>query len=579
VARSHYRDMSSRGISPAVGAVLLVAIGVTMATVAAVAILDTSREREPQPSAALDVEVGDDGVTHVLVHGGGETIDGAKMTFRGAVNNSAFAGERISVNDEMRFYPVAENVSVIYTGEHGTNYLLGTFDTEATVPERDVGCEWVQEQTDGGTDSITVDRVVDCDIDTDGQVTVQSGGVVLGAVTSNNNDVTIQDGDVYQDVTAGGAVTLENGTVTRSISADDGVTVGADVSATVNGDITAGGQTDIANASIDGDIDTTGDISIEDSVVSGSVTADGSLDCENSTVDGENCGGSTSDGGPSSVVFTQSGDLRTLASNGTAVTDWSIGGVRALGPKTVDFDGDGTDDIPYLTDASSVWLVDGNDGSPREIDIGSAQADTQKTALTVGSWDGSPTSVFYAGDGHSTIYRVAPGGSPVAVTSPGNGVNVVLGPGDIDGDGTAELVFADGSQTIRYLEPDGTIESTGETAGSSNNIGAARPVDLDGDGTATVPIVDGSNQILLVDSDGVAETIITGSDDEQAAKSHIAVADIDEDGASEIVYLENNDSPADLRYVDDVGGSNTFESVYDDSGDRIPGDKKRGVVP
>jgi hypothetical protein len=28
-----------------------------------------------------------------------------------------------------------------------------------------------------------------------------------------------------------------------------------------------------------------------------------------------------------------------------------------------------------------------------------------------------------------------------------------------------------------------------------------------------------------------------------------------------------------------VGGSNTFESVYDDSGDRIPGDKKRGVVP
>jgi hypothetical protein len=42
--------------------------------------------------------------------------------------------------------------------------------------------------------------------------------------------------------------------------------------------------------------------------------------------------------------------------------------------------------------------------------------------------------------------------------------------------------------------------------------------------------------------------------------------------------VENNDSPADLRYVDDVGGSNTFESVYDDNGDRIPGDKKRGVT-
>jgi hypothetical protein len=572
--------MNGRGISPTVGAVLLVALGVTMATVAAVAVLDISGEREPQPSAVLDVEVGADGVTHVLTHDGGESIDGDRVTLRGAANDSVLAGERISTNDEVQFYPVDENVSFVYTGEFGTTYLISTFETEATVPEPDVGCGWVQEQTDGGTDSITVDRVVDCDIDTDGQVTVNSGGAVLGSVTSNNNGVTIQHGDVYQTVTASGDVTLENGTVTRSIAADGGVTVGSSESATVDGDITAGGQTDINNASVDGDIETTGDISIEDSVVSGSATADGAFTCENSTIDGERCSEYTpdDDSGGAGVVFTQSGDLKTLASNGSAVTGWGIGGVRALGPKTVDFDGDGPTDIPYLADASSLMLVDGNDGSPREIDIGSAQADTQKTALSVGSWDGSPTSVFYAGDGHSTIYRVAPSGNPVAVASPGNGVNVVLGSGDIDGDGTAELAFADGSQTIRYLEPGGSIHSTGQTAGSSNNIGAARPVDLDGDGTATVPIVDGSNQILLVDSDGVDETIITGSDDEQAAKSHIAVADIDGDGESEIVYLENNDSPADLRYVDDVGGSNTFESVYDDSGDRIPGDKKRGVT-
>jgi FlaG/FlaF family flagellin (archaellin) len=534
--------MDSRGISPTVGVVLLVAIGVTMATIAAVAVLDISQEREPRPSVTLDLEVTEDGATHVLVHEAGEALDGDKTTIRGGILGTDTAGQRFGVHDEIRLYPVENNVSLVYTGEHGTTYVLNTFEAETTVPEPDVGCDWVSDQTDDGSNSITVDRVVDCDIDTDGQVTVQSNGAVYGQVTSNG-DITVQ-GAVYEAVTAGGTVDLD----------------GADVYA---------------------DIDASDDVTVEDSVVSGGIQTDGTLDCTNSTVDGESCreygsGGGT--GATGGVAFTQDGALTTLASNGSAPTDWGIGGVRAVGPQTVDFDGDGATDIPYLPNASSLMLVDSNDGSPRETDIGGAQADTQKTALAVGSWDGSSTSVFYTGEDHDTIYRVTPGGSPVAIATPDNGVNVVLGPGDIDGDGAAELAFADGSQTIRYVQPDGTIDSTGETAGSSNNIGASRPVDLDGDGTATVPIVDGSNQILLVDADGIDETIITGSDDEQAAKSHVAVADIDDDGVSEIVYLENNDSPADLRYVDDVGGSNTFESVYDDSGDRIPGDKKRGVT-
>lgn len=161
-------------------------------------------------------------------------------------------------------------------------------------------------------------------------------------------------------------------------------------------------------------------------------------------------------------------------SPGSAVTGWGVGGAGALRPKAVDFDSNGATDSTYLTDVSLLVPVD-EDSSPRETNVGGTQADTQNTALSVGSRDGSPTAVFYAGEDHSRIYRVVPGGDPTAVTSPGDGVNVVLGSGNIDGDGRAGLVFAGGSQTIRYLGSGSSIELTGQTAGSGSNVGAGRP--------------------------------------------------------------------------------------------------------
>lgn len=101
---------------------------------------------------------------------------------------------------------------------------------------------------------------------------------------------------------------------------------------------------------------------------------------------------------------------------------------------------------------------------------------------------------------------------------------------------------------------------------------------MDGDGSATVPIIEGSNQIKLVDAQGVDDTIVTGSANEQAAKTPLAWGDVDDDGTPELVYLENNNSPAELKYVDDVGGANSFKVLRDDDGDRIRGDTERGIV-
>jgi hypothetical protein len=284
---------------------------------------------------------------------------------------------------------------------------------------------------------------------------------------------------------------------------------------------------------------------------------------------------------PTGVVFTQNGELRTIRTNGTAVSKLQPNSVSAVGPISADFDDDGTDDVTYLKNRSSLQIIDKNDSGPRAINLKkhNAMADTQKTLLAVGSWKGSSKSIFYAGENHQTIYRVAPGtgNKPIAIATPPNGANAIQGTGDIDGDGTVELVFADGSQTIRYVESDGTTASTGVTAGSSNNIGAGTPYDFDGDGTASIPVVDGSNKILLVSANGITEQVILPSEDEQAAKSALAVADIDGDSEVEIVYLENNNSPAHLKFVDDVGESNNFKMLINNNGQIISADKKRGA--
>lgn len=123
----------------------------------------------------------------------------------------------------------------------------------------------------------------------------------------------------------------------------------------------------------------------------------------------------------------------------------------------------------------------------------------------------------------------------------------------------------------------GTVHTTGQTAGSNDNIGLGSPEDFDCDGTASVPIVDASDRILLIDADGVERTAITGSDAEQPAETPVPPADIDDDGAKEAVYLGNNDSPAESRYADGIGNGSASGTVRAADGERIEADTQRGA--
>lgn len=297
----------------------------------------------------------------------------------------------------------------------------------------------------------------------------------------------------------------------------------------------------------------------------------------------ENTVPSLAGGSSLSGVLDQAGSIVTgpasaVAGDGGETLDLNVGGAQALG-STGDTDGDGLVELPYVDGSGDLRMNDSDGEDQQLVDRGAvastAKPDTDKTLLATGSWQGSSTAVFYTDADHEAIYRVGPGGTPTLVQDvSANGANSVLGIGDIDGDGDDELVYADGSQEIRYLEAGGTVKSTGFTSGSSTGIGNGPLADIDGDGTAEAIVVDGSNDVRLVDSSGATATPAQSSVD--AAKSPATATDVDGDGDREIVFVDA--SSTDLQYIDDVTGSPTVTTLQDADGNVISGDKSTGVV-
>jgi hypothetical protein len=124
------------------------------------------------------------------------------------------------------------------------------------------------------------------------------------------------------------------------------------------------------------------------------------------------------------------------------------------------------------------------------------------------------------------------------------------------------------------LETNGTKQTAFTSLGSSEGIGSGTLQDVDGDSTDEAIVVDGSNDIRVIAATGPEATPAQSSVD--AAKSPVTAADVDDDGNSEIVYID--DTSSELRYIDDVTGSETVVTLADGNNDAIPGEKELGIV-
>ena len=205
----------------------------------------------------------------------------------------------------------------------------------------------------------------------------------------------------------------------------------------------------------------------------------------------------------------------------------------------VDLDDDGNVDAPVVYD-NGLKLVRPAGTTEQLVDGGVAEA-----AIAVDDVDGDGVSdVLYVNSSDGSIWRVSGGGETKESLADVE-ATAVAGYGDFDGDGADETVFVGPSQRVKYVDDDGSVESTGY----GDVAGVGPLANYDGDSGTRVAVVDGSkNSIALIDADG-AKTDVGGD----AAAAPIGETDLDGGGVSEVVYVDSNSDR--LKLVEVGGGS------------------------
>ena len=301
-------------------------------------------------------------------------------------------------------------------------------------------------------------------------------------------------------------------------------------------------------------------------------------------IDGDGSSTSAAVSPSDAVLYTGTGSgLLKITGDNNSTSEIGTSKPIGLGPAN-DTDSDGTIEIPYVDGDGDLNLTSDEDETPLADDSNiSGSVQSSETRLAVGTWNGSDQSVFFTNKNEDTIYRTNTSGPVVEVATPDGGASGVIGPADIVGDSTAELIFLGSSDKIRYLENDGGHGVIYDGAGqNTSSVGGGSVADYDEDDSAEVALVDGGNNIVIADATS-NESLDDSNDFDSgsapsAHKAPPTAADVDGDEPPELVYLAK--SGLQLRYLDNIEGSGdiVIRNLTTASGDAIYGDDATGVT-
>jgi|GEM_PF-3854711 len=204
---------------------------------------------------------------------------------------------------------------------------------------------------------------------------------------------------------------------------------------------------------------------------------------------------------------------------------------HGIGPYRADLDGDGRLELPYRSGGDLKFIDATNE--TQTVAVGPMDRGIYGVGDVDG--DGTPAVVYANESDNNYLYRVEYGSAPVRIGSgiPGQSVAGVT---DFDGDGVQDIVYTDSDATVQYLDggANWNVVDTGVPLPSQQSIGIPR--DFDGDGRMRVPIYNKDGQVTLVDATGDTTVLNTAYTD-GAKKQSLGSIDWNGDGRPEVVTI------------------------------------------
>jgi len=230
------------------------------------------------------------------------------------------------------------------------------------------------------------------------------------------------------------------------------------------------------------------------------------------------------------VVGTTAGVIVALTEKGSEVWRSEVDGPACISPSIGDMDGDGAPEVLAMTQAGSLYCLEGATGQKRWQFALPGRINWGETALTLMDLAGDGGLHVVTGDKEGNVVCVNASGEMRWIFREDMGVVQAPAAADLTGDGVPEILVAGNKVPLICLSARGE-----ELWRIPSGVGASPVIsDMDGDGIPEI-ITGISQELVLLNTRG---EILWKYPMRLSLDSAITVTDLDGDGVSEIVAID-----------------------------------------